>query len=60
MQRDRAPQLGWCLAQGADVCLTIKDNQRTLRRQVAFQFDGKRCIPFVATDHEKRHGRDTL
>jgi hypothetical protein len=46
--------------QGADVCLTIKDNQRTLRSQVAFHFDGKRCIPFVAMDHEKRHGRDTL
>ena len=42
------------------MCLTIKDNQRTLRRQVSCQFEGKRHIPFVATDHEKRHGRDTI
>lgn len=42
------------------MCLTIKDNQRTLRRQVACQFEGKRHIPFVATDHEKRHGRTTI
>ena len=27
---------------------------------MAFQFDGKQCIPFVAMDHEKRHGRDTI
>lgn len=32
----------------ADVCLTIKDHQRTLRRQVARQFEGKR-----APDHIK-------
>jgi predicted transposase YbfD/YdcC len=31
-----------------------------LRRQVACQFDGKRHIPFLATDHEKRHGHDTI
>ena len=42
------------------MCLTIKNNQRTLRRQVVFQFEGKRHIPFVAKDHEKRHGRDTI
>lgn len=42
------------------MCLTIKDNQPTLRRQVVCQFEGKRHIPFVATDHEKRHGRDTI
>jgi hypothetical protein len=42
------------------VCLTMKNNQRTLRRQVACQFEGKRHIPFVAKDHEKRHGRDTI
>jgi hypothetical protein len=27
---------------------------------VACQFEEKRHIPFVATDHEKRHGRDTI
>ncbi len=42
------------------MCLTIKDNQPTLRRQVACQFEGKRRIPFVATDHEKHHGCDTI
>ena len=42
------------------MCLTIKDNQPSLRRQVVCQFAGKRHIPFVATDHEKRPGRDTI
>ena len=37
------------LGPGADVCPTIKDHQRTLRRQqVARQFEGKR-----APDHIK-------
>ena len=35
----------------------MKANQRTLHRQVRSQFQGKRRIPFVATDHEKSHGR---
>jgi len=42
------------------VWLRIKNNQRPLRRQVACQFEGKRHIPLVATDHEKRHGPDTI
>jgi hypothetical protein len=29
-----------------------------LHRQVASQFQGKRTIPFVASDHEIGHGRD--
>ena len=40
--------------------LTVKSNQKTLYRQIGCQFQGKRHIPFTATDHEKRHGRDTL
>ena len=40
--------------------LTVKSNQKTLHRQIGAQFQGKRHIPFTATDHEKRHGRDTL
>jgi predicted transposase YbfD/YdcC len=41
------------------VLLTVKSNQKTLYRQIGCQFQGKRQIPFTATDHEKRHGRDT-
>ena len=40
--------------------LTVKSNQKTLYRQIGCQFEGKRQIPFTATDHEKRHGRDTV
>ena len=40
--------------------LTVKSNQKTLYRQIQSQFQGKRHIPFTASDHEKRHGRDTL
>ena len=40
--------------------LTVKSNQKTLYRQIGCQFQGKRHIPFAATDHEKRHGRDTV
>ena len=29
-----------------------------LHRQIGSQFQGKRTIPFVATDHEVQHGRD--
>jgi predicted transposase YbfD/YdcC len=38
--------------------LTVKGNQKTLHRQISSQFQGKRKIPFVATDHEVAHGRD--
>ena len=34
-------------------------NQPMLHRQISRQFEGKRHIPFTATAHEKRHGRDT-
>ena len=36
----------------------MKANQKTLHRQIRSQFQGKRHIPFVATDHEINHGRD--
>ena len=36
----------------------MKANQKTLHRQIRSQFQGKRRIPFVATDHEIGHGRD--
>ena len=36
----------------------VKANQRTLHRQVRSQFQGKRRIPFVATDHEVGQGRE--
>ena len=36
----------------------MKANQKTLHRQIRSQFQGKRQIPFVATDHEVSHGRD--
>jgi hypothetical protein len=42
------------------VLLTVKSNQKTLDRQIGAQFQGKRHIPFTATDHERRHGRDTF
>ena len=44
--------------QGADFLLTVKANLRTLNRQIASKFQGKRMIPFVATDQEIIHGRD--
>ena len=37
--------------------LTVKANQKTLHRQIGCQFQGKRQISFVATDHEGSHGR---
>ncbi len=37
--------------------LTVKANQKTLHRQIRSQFQGKRRIHFVATDHEISHGR---
>ena len=48
------------MEQGADVLLTVKSNQKTLYGQIGSQFQGKRHIPFTASDHEKHHGRDTL
>ena len=39
--------------------LTVKSNQKTLYRQIGCQFQGKRHIPFTATDQEEKHGRDT-
>jgi predicted transposase YbfD/YdcC len=42
------------------VLLTVKSNQKTLYRQIGCQFAGKRKIPFMASDREKRHGRDTV
>ena len=36
----------------------MKANQKTLHRQVRSQFQGKRKIPFMSTDHELSHGRD--
>ena len=36
----------------------MKANQKTLHRQIRSQFQGKRKIPFVATDHEISHGRN--
>jgi hypothetical protein len=32
----------------------------TIYRQIGCQFQEKRHIPFTATDHEKRHGRNTV
>jgi predicted transposase YbfD/YdcC len=42
------------------VLLTVKSNQKTLHRQIGCQFEGKRKIPFMASDRDKSHGRDTL
>ena len=39
--------------------LSVKSNQKTLHRQIVCQFEEKRHIPFTATDHENRHGRQT-
>ncbi len=39
--------------------LTVKSNQKTLYRQIGYQFEGKRRIPFTATAFETRHGRET-
>ena len=42
--------------------LTVRKNQATLHRQIRSQIrsqcQGKRSIPFSATDHEVSHGRD--
>ena len=39
--------------------LTVKSNQKILYREIGCHFQGKRHIPFTATDHEKRLGHDT-
>ena len=39
--------------------MSVKSNPKTLYRQIGCQFEGKRKIPFTATDIEKRHGRQT-
>ncbi|WP_010316268.1 hypothetical protein [Synechococcus sp. CB0205] len=39
--------------------MTVKSKQKILYRQIGCQFEGKRKIPFAATDVEKRHGRQT-
>jgi predicted transposase YbfD/YdcC len=41
------------------VLLSVKSNQESLYRQIGSQLQGKRHIPHAASDHEKRHGRDT-
>jgi predicted transposase YbfD/YdcC len=41
------------------VLLTVKSIQKILYRQIGCQFRCKRHILFIATDLEKRHGRDT-
>ncbi|MFN9547009.1 MAG: transposase, partial [Cyanobacteriota bacterium] len=38
----------------------MKANQQTLYRQIGRPFQGKRRIPFTATDHENKHGRETV
>ncbi len=44
--------------QRADFLLTVKAKQKTLRRQIRSQFQGKRHSLFMATFHEVGHGRD--
>ncbi len=46
-------------SRGGDVLLTVKSNQMTLYRQIGCQFQGKRQIPFTATDQQEKHGRNT-
>jgi len=53
-----APVFRQLQEQGAGFLLTVKANQKILHRQIRSQFQGKRRIPFVATDHEISHGRD--
>jgi hypothetical protein len=48
-----------CLDQGADVLLTVNSKQKTLYRQIGCQFQGKRHIPFTATDQKEKNGRHT-
>jgi predicted transposase YbfD/YdcC len=42
------------------VLLSVKSNQKNLYRQIRSQFQGKRHIPFTATDHNDKHGRHTI
>ena len=48
------------LGAGVYVLLTVKSNQKTLYRQIGFQFQGKRHIPCSTIDQEVMHGSDTL
>jgi predicted transposase YbfD/YdcC len=36
-------------SQAADFLLSVKGNEKTLHRQIRWQFEGKRQIPFSAT-----------
>ncbi|MFM8277519.1 MAG: ISAs1 family transposase [Cyanobium sp.] len=38
----------------------MKGNQKTLYRQIQSEFQGKHDIPYSATDHDDKHGRDTI
>ena len=38
--------------------MSVKGNEKTLKRQVSRQFQGKRQIPFAAMHHEIGHGRE--
>jgi hypothetical protein len=51
-------RFGQLQEQGADFLLTVKGKQKTLHRQIRSHFQGKRKIPFVATDHGVGHGRN--
>jgi hypothetical protein len=42
---------------GGRLPATVKANQRTFHRQIQRQFEGKRQMPFLATDPELSHGR---
>ena len=46
-------------SRGLTSLLMAKANQKTLHLQILGQFQGKRHIPFVATDQEISHGLDT-
>jgi hypothetical protein len=43
--------------QGADLLLTVKQNQRRLYQQIVSQFRGHRHFPVVISDDEPSHGR---
>ena len=43
--------------QGADLLLTVKNNQRRLYRQIVSQFRGHRHFPVEISDVEAGHGR---
>jgi hypothetical protein len=51
---------GATLRPGGRRVAAAKSSQKTLHRQIRWQVEGKCKIPFTATDHEKRHGRDPV